>query len=130
MARSKKYAKKRSGPRRTLSEILCRDAFRNTPIPIMLEIFNYLNYKTLVAIRRVCRKWKKLIHENQSLFERVFKLDYPKYVNDKPEDQNWQKFYMQTVFSILSDSINNVDNNPEFFVGTSLIDLLANTLRT
>ena len=87
------------------------------PIPIILEIFSYLKFKQLITIRRVCKHWRDLIRENQSLFETLFTRNFPAYVDDKPTDKSWQEFYLETVSQSLQDSINSVEHKREFFIG-------------
>ena len=127
--RTKQTARKNNHPLQTklalaarmaaVKEIVIPDAFYNVPNPILLEIFSYLDFKKLMSIRRVCSKWKKFIDsDKQSLFERLFILHYPQYVSKKTDTQSWKTFYIQTVFSLLSESVNNVENDRHFFCGT------------
>ena len=87
------------------------------PIPIFLEIFSYLKFKQLITIQRVCKHWRNIIRENQSLFETLFIRNFPSYVDDKPADKSWQEFYLETVSQSLYDSINSAEHKREFFTG-------------
>jgi hypothetical protein len=119
-----KQTNRNSAPKRfplkkssTENQYVIPDAFTNTPKPIMLEIFSYLDFRQLFTIRRVCSKWKELISDNQSLFEKLFVRNLPQYASNKPVEQTWQEFYLRTLHASVGFNFESVELKPEFFIG-------------